>query len=385
MFQWGLPAPSAPCVRVEGLDATGHCKQARTGIIEQPRYSYRELSRFVTALFEGAGLPAERAAVMAEVFIEGDLLGFTTHGTNRVVSNLQWLESGESRVDGEPEVLADRGSVFNWDANFLPGPWVVSKALEELMVRVADRGVVAATLRRSQHIASLAAYCPKVVEAGYVVMMTCSTPAENTVNPYGGIDPVFSANPLAFAAPADDHPLLIDISLSITAGGYVARAMRENRRLPEPCLLDNEGRPTDDPTAFFTDPPGSIMPIGGMGHGYKGYALCMMSEVLSMALGGYGRADTPTGDGEANSVFIQVIDPAAFVEPHAFRREVAATRELCRQSRVSAGAPQLRVPGQRAWQRRREQLEHGVELYSSILEDIRPWAEKLGVDLPVPR
>jgi len=104
VFQWGLPAPSAPCVKTESLRITGYCKHAhhrvlqtrKDGIIEQPRYSYRELSRFVTALFEGAGLPAERAAVMAEVFIEGDLLGFTTHGTNRVVSNLQWLESGRS-------------------------------------------------------------------------------------------------------------------------------------------------------------------------------------------------------------------------------------------------------------------------------------------------
>ena len=339
---------------------------------------------FVTTLFARAGLPRERAARMAEVFIEGDLLGFTTHGTNRVASNLQWLVDGESRAEGEPAVLADHGSVFNWDANFLPGPWVVSLAIEQLMARVAERGVVAATLRRSQHIASLAAYCPKILDAGYAVFMTCSTPAEKTVNAYGGIEPVFSANPLAFAAPADDYPLLFDISLSITAGGYVSRALREGRRLPQQCLLDNQGNATDDPAACESDPPGSIMPIGGLDHGYKGYALCLLSEMLTMALGGYGRADDCAADGEANSVYIQLIDPAAFGEALAFRRQAAAIRDLCRNSRVAAGAPPVRVPGQRAWQRRSEQLAQGVDLYPSIMRDIQPWAERLGVALPIP-
>jgi len=348
------------------------------------RYSYAALAEFVAALFEQAGLAPERALRMAEVFIEGDLLGFTTHGTNRVASNIEWLLHGETRAAGAPVVLADHGSVFNWDANFLPGPWVVSSAIDQLMARVAERGLVAATLRRSQHIASLAAYCPRIVEAGYAVFMTCSTPSEKTVNAFGGIDPVFSANPVAFAAPAEGYPLLFDISLSITAGGYVARALREGESLSQQCLLDNAGNATDDPAALFTEPPGSIMPIGGLEHGYKGYALCWFSEMLSMALGGYGRADDCTGDGEANSVYVQLIDPAAFGELDAFKRQAAAIREMCQRSRVGEGAPPVRVPGERAWQRRAEQLAHGVELYPSIMRDMQPWAEKLGIPVPRP-
>jgi len=67
--------------------------------------------QFSTALFEAAGLDNERASVMASVFLEADLLGFTTHGMNRVASNLTWLAEGQSRITGEPEVLADRGLV----------------------------------------------------------------------------------------------------------------------------------------------------------------------------------------------------------------------------------------------------------------------------------
>lgn len=349
------------------------------------RYDHAQLAEFATQLFVAAGLSGERSRVLARVFLEADLLGFTTHGMNRVASNLQWLLDGDSRREGEPEVLADRGAVFNWDAGFLPGPWVVDCAVRQALARVAEHGVVTATLRRSQHIACLAAYLPRVIEAGHVAIMTCSTPAENTVSTFGGVDPLFSANPIAFCAPGDDFPLLFDISMSVTAGGYVARARREGRKLPEPCLKDARGKVTDDPAALEGPPPGSIMPIGGAAHGYKGAALSIATEVLSMALGGYGRADAGAReDGEANSVFLQVIDPAAFGDPSAFRRQLGALQALVTGSRVPEGEPPARFPGQRAWGERQRQLSDGVALYPSIMQDLAPWGERFGVTLPEP-
>jgi len=347
------------------------------------RYHYESLIQFSRSLFEAAGLAADRANVMASVFLEADLLGLTTHGMNRVASNLSWLECGQSRTSGEPEVLADRGNLFNWDANFLPGPWVVSRAIEQCIERVASRGIVCATIRRSQHIAALGAYCPRIAEAGYVALITCSSPNENSVCAHGGINPVFSANPFAFVAPGDDYPVLFDISLCITAGGYVSRAMREGKKLPGRYLKDNKGEISDDPAVFFTDPAGSIMPIGGVSHGYKGYAMTLMSEILTMALGGYGRADDSAAtDGEANSVFIQMFDPGAFGSLSDFSKQINKIKSMCEDSENRPGDDPVRVPGQRAWQRRLDQLANGVELYPTIIEDLKPWAEKLGVDMP---
>ena len=71
------------------------------------RYDHNDLQQFSTRLFVAAGLAEDRAAVMAEVFLEADLLGFTTHGMNRVAHNVRWLLSGESRSRGDPEVLVD--------------------------------------------------------------------------------------------------------------------------------------------------------------------------------------------------------------------------------------------------------------------------------------
>lgn len=347
------------------------------------RYSASDLQQFASQLFQRAGLAAERADVLAEVFLQADLMGFTTHGLNRVSSNLSWLQEGESRTEGEPQVLADRGNCFNWDAQFLPGPWVLTRAVEQALERVPEQGVVSATIRRSQHIACLAAYLPPIVEAGYVAILTCSTPAENTVSPQGSRDPLFSANPLAFAAPAGDYPLLFDISMSVTAGGYVSRAEKEGKKLPHPYVKDSEGKLSDDPAAFQNG--GSILPVGGADHGYKGAALSAMLEVLSMALGGYGRADDAqaAGDDEANSVFLQIIDPGAFGPRADFLRQMTALCGLWENCR-SDGEGEVRVPGQRAWARREQQLREGVELYPSIVPDLEAWAERLNVPMPRP-
>ncbi len=345
----------------------------------------QELHHFATELFEKAGLENRQAQSLSRIFIEADLMGFSTHGLHRVASNLAWLESGESRREGDHIVLHDSQSTFNWDADFLPGPWIMQCAINDMLGRVKDCGVVTATIRRSQHIACLAAYLPQIIEAGCLGLLTCSTPSENTVCMHGGIDPVFSANPIALGAPTDDTPLLFDMSMSVTAGGYVARANREGKLMPEACLKDNQGRITNQPDVLFTEPPGSILPIGGATHGYKGSALSILTEVLSMALGGYGRADEASKhDGESNSVFIQLINPQAFGGLEGFKRQVGVLRDLCESSNVVDGDPAVRFPGRRAWQLREQQRLNGVDLYPSILLDIQPWAEKLNVTMPKP-
>lgn len=345
------------------------------------RYDAQALKHFASALFATTGIDPSRADVMAEIFLQADLMGFTTHGLNRVATNLQWLESGASRKAGEPQVLSDRGNCFNWDADFLPGPWIVTRAIDEALSRIAEHGVVTATIRRSQHIACLAAYLPKIVEHNCVGILTCSTPAENTVAPQGSKTALFSANPLAFCAPAGEYPLLFDISMSATAGGYVARAKREGKKLPYQYLKDRDGNLSDDPAAF-TD-GGSILPVGGADHGYKGAALSAMLEVLSMSLGGYGRADDVAADDEANSVFLQIIDPNAFGANSSFLRQTAALTQLWESCEGSDGNA-VRVPGKRAWEMRREQLADGVQLYPTVEEDLRTLARKYQQRFPDP-
>jgi LDH2 family malate/lactate/ureidoglycolate dehydrogenase len=176
---------------------------------------------------------------------------------------------------------------------------------------------------------------------------------------------------------------LIDISTSSVANGWVRRWGAEGRRLPGKWLLDAGGNPTDEPAALFGNPPGAMLPLGGTELGHKGFALGLMVEVLTAGLCGTGRADKPTGGG--SPVFIQVIDPRAFAGVEALKREASWLADACRTSTPRPGFPAVRVPGDTALARRRAQLTSGVELYPTIMPDLKIWADKFGITVPTVR
>lgn len=215
-----------------------------------------------------------------------------------------------------------------------------------------------------------------------MVVVASSDPAVAGVAPFGGRKAVLTPDPIAVGIPTDGDPIVIDVSASITTNGLTDRLRREGKRFPGPWALDAEGRPTDDPAVLSADPPGTLLPAGGTDHGHKGYGLALMVEALTQGLGGFGRAEAPTGWGA--SVFVQAIDPAAFGGLDAFRRETGWTAAACRASPPVPGVDAVRLPGQRGLNRKRRALADGVALYPGIMAALAPHAARLGVTPPAP-
>src|SRR5207302_716863 len=59
---------------------------------------------------------------------------------------------------GQPTVLLRRLAAQNWDGNRLPGPWLCLRALEAATIMARECGTGTVVIRRSHHIACLAAY-----------------------------------------------------------------------------------------------------------------------------------------------------------------------------------------------------------------------------------
>lgn len=348
----------------------------------EPRYTAQSLIEMADTLLQRAGLPADRASIVAETLVEADLMGHTTHGLQLLAPYLQEIENGLMAKTGEPEVISDRGAALTWDGNYLPGPWLISHAMDTAFERIQQHPVVTIVIRRSHHLACLAAYPKRATDKGLFMLLTCSDPAFQGVAPFGGLRPMYTPNPLAAGIPTNGDPIILDISMSTTTNGMVGRLNREGKRLPHKWILDAQGNASDNPADAFTDPPGSILPLGGMELGYKGFALGILVEAMTSALGGFGRADEPTQWGA--SVFMQIIDPQAFGGLDAFTRETSWFVENSQNNPVPPGKPPVRLPGSRGLQLRAEQLEHGITLYASIMPALQTWADKFNVPLPTP-
>jgi len=160
------------------------------------------------------------------------------------------------------------------------------------------------------------------------------------------------------------------------------RLRREGKRFPGQWARDAEGRPTDDPAAVFTTPPGTLLPTGGLDHGHKGYGLALMIEALTQGLGGFGRSSAPAGLSAA--VFIQCFDPAAFGGTSEFFRETDWLVKSCRECPPAEGMDAVRLPGHRGLELKRKSLANGVSLYPGILDALSPFATDFEVTMPSP-
>jgi L-lactate dehydrogenase len=344
------------------------------------RHSAESLRAFAQALLARSGLAADRAAVVAEVLVEGDLLGHTTHGLALLAAYLDEIAKGAMRVDGEPTVLSDRPAAVLWDGLRLPGPWLTMRAADVAIERARTYGTATVVIRRSHHIACLAAYLLRATEQGFVLLVASSDANSASVAPFGGKRAVFTPDPLAIGFPTAGDPVLVDISASITTNGMSARLHKAGQRFAHRWLLDAEGTPTDDPAVLFAEPPGTILPLGGLEAGHKGYGLALLVEALTGGLAGFGRADPKQGWGA--TVFVQALDPDAFGGGEAFVRQAEFIAQQCRDNPPRPGVDAVRLPGERALALRREQLTRGVQLHESILPALQPYARRLGVAPP---
>lgn len=347
------------------------------------RFNATELVEFAAALLQRGGLEREKADAVADVLVEGDLLGHTTHGMQLLGLYLTEIERGGMTLSGSYRTVADHPAAITWDGMRLPGPWLTLRAIERAIERAGKLGTCTVVIRRSHHIACLAAYLKRVADQGFMMIVTCSDPAGTAVAPHGGARGVYTPNPLAAVWPTEGDPVMMDICQSITTNIMTRRLHAEGRKFPGLWVVDSQGRPTDDPAVMFASPPGALLPVGGLDHGHKGYALGLLVEALTGGLAGHGRADPK--EGWTATTYLQVFDPALYGGKKAFSHQMEWLAEACHATPPRPGVDRVRLPGENGLRRREAQLERGVELYPGIETDLRPWIEKFGMPFPSPR
>lgn len=348
----------------------------------QTTYAADHLIDFAHRLLLAAGLPTNKASAVANILVESDLMGHTTHGLQLLAPYLGELANGTMTCDGQPVVIADAPAALTWDGQRLPGPWLVLQAMEVATTRARTLGTCTVVIRRSHHIACLATYLKRATDAGLLMVLACSDPNTASVAPFGGLDPVFTPNPVAAGIPTTSDPVLIDISTSATTNGLTNRLHKEGGLLPAQWVMDGHGVASNNPAVLFNEPKGTILPLGGMDSGHKGYGLSLLVEALTGGLAGHGRADAREGWGA--TVYLQIMDPAAFSGLDAFKRQTGHVVDQSRASRPAHAGQPVRTPGEKGLRLAVAQRASGVSLYPGILDALQPWSERFSVPMPGP-
>ena len=336
------------------------------------------LTDFASRLLAAAGLPADKAATVARLLVLTDMMQRHTHGVALCPLYIDQLQKNLMGTNGEPVVVRDTGSTIVWDGGYLPGLWLVDRALDTAFERVTQHGVVTVAMRRSHHIACLAALVKQATDRGLVAILATSDPGGKFVAPFGGRDPVLTPNPFAIGYPGTRAPVLVDICASITTVSMARTKAAAGDRFEYPWLMDGAGQPTTDPRVLEqTTPRGSLLLLGGAEYGHKGFGLALMVEALTQGLAGHGRMDAPNRWGA--NVFLQVMDPDAFAGRNHFLAQMDFIGDACRASQPVQPDGMVRLPGDQASGNIRMAQQRGVALSETTLVNLAACAGRLGV------
>jgi hydroxycarboxylate dehydrogenase B len=337
------------------------------------------LRDLVQTIFERAGSNAAESEAVADHLIEANLMGHDSHGVIRVAPYIELLRSGKWAANRHIEIVKDAGAVVVVDGGQGIGQVIAKEAVDLGIERARAHGVAVVGVRHSGHMGRIGAWAEQAAAAGLVSLHFVNTTGFGIqVAPFGGTDRRLSVNPIALGVPRPGkEPLIHDMSTGTIAAGKIRVARNKGELLPDGAIIDNRGRPTRDPEAFFTDPPGALTTAAG----HKGYGLALFVEVLAGALtgGGSGHPGSPTADRPINNLLSILIDP----ERMAGSQVLAADLErLC--AYVTASPParpggEVLLPGEIERRTKAERLAHGIPLDPNTLAQLRGAARAVGL------
>lgn len=338
------------------------------------------LEDFVAAVFSAAGLEESDARVVARSLVGADLRGTHSHGVIRLPFLVERLVKGGANPRARMSVIQEAPATALVDGHCALGAITATHAMELAVRKARSQGIAMVTARNSDFIGTCAHYAMMALPHDMVGI--CWTNGFPGMAPWGGRSNTIGNNPLAFAAPsASDAPVVLDMALSVAAGGRVRLAAKKAERIPEGWLVDRDGAATTDPAALVDG--GALLPLG-----YKGYGLAVFGEILCGVLGGarilgeipawFSATERSVGNGHMHIA----IDIGRFIDPAAFKARIGAMAALLKATPLLPGAREILLPGERAARTEERQRREGIPIPQPVAQDLRRLAGSLQVALP---
>ncbi len=351
-----------------------------------PVIAHERLRRIYAAVAEAHGASPEEAGTFAACLVRADLRGYTRQGIAIIPYYHQLLRDGVVEFGRVPVVEREGPgfAVVNGHRNVgqVTGTMAMTRAIEKS--RTAGIGIV--TVVESGDFAMASAFALQALATDMIgLAMSNGYPI---VAPWGGREPFFCTNPIAFAVPTGQQaPLVIDMATSRYSMGQAVRAARDGARLEGASVVDASGTYGDDPAAIVIDPmaresalDGALLPAGPKGFGWM-LIVEILAGILSGAGGSYVNRDdpAPTPRSRFGNCFI-AIDVGQFLDVDRFKRDMDELITALRHVAPARGFDAVRVPGQRSAREYERRLVEGVPVRDDEWEIALALQKELGLD-----
>ena len=244
------------------------------------RFSPERIQEFAAALCEAVGFCNKDAEEIAKILVKNDMRGISSHGINNLLNYLNQAAKGAINTKASYKTVKDAGAIALIDAECGMGLLSGKTAMELAIEKAKLYGIGAVGVKNTSHSGALGYYASMCSEQKMLgIAMGTSNPIMTMV---GGKGRMIGNNPLAFAAPSPEAPILFDIAMSIMSGGKLRVLSAQGKELPCGVMLDKNGSSTTKLEEYLQG--GALIPMGN----HKGFGLALMIEILCSVLSGAG-------------------------------------------------------------------------------------------------
>jgi LDH2 family malate/lactate/ureidoglycolate dehydrogenase len=335
------------------------------------------LRAFSIRAFEKSGLSQEHAEWISDTLLQSELRGVSSHGIVRLPFYCQRLIDKGSNPDPDVRIVAQKPSMLLIDGDNGLGQIVSIKAMGMVIDRAKSQGVCFAGVRNSCHFGMTAYYTMMALKKDMIGLAGCNT--ATVMAPWGGGKSAIGNNPLSIAVPTGKpYPLVLDMAMSVVSGGKVRLEAVKGTKIPYGWILDEHGRPTDNPADMFPD--GTLLPMG-----YKGFGLAIMIEILSGILTQaaitkeiglwFDKTSTPVNLGH----FFMAFDIGAFLSVDSYKDRVDRMIDELKSSPPMEGSSGIFMPGEMEYISEQEFLKSGIPVSRGVLKTLGDFADSVGI------
>ncbi|AWW32654.1 3-dehydro-L-gulonate 2-dehydrogenase [Echinicola strongylocentroti] len=331
----------------------------------EKRVDFSELQEVLKQVLLHYQFSSERASLSARLFAQSSLDGVPSHGLNRFLSYLSYIEKGLIAPSAQPEVEAKFGGFERWNGHLGPGNLNAHAAMKGAISMAKSTGVGCVALQNTNHWMRAGNYGWQAVEAGCIGI--CFTNTKPNMPGWGGSEPKLGNNPLVVAIPRKNGPVVLDTAMSQFAYGKMAIYAKAGKEMPYDAGFDGEGNLSRSPAEIIQRE--LALPIGL----WKGAGLSLVLDMLAMLLSG-GQATFEVEEQGSESGLSQVflaLNPMNFGLDAWMDERLDEVINDFKKSGVFKEGSALRYPGEHTLHVREDNMKRGVPVDEDIWSEIK--------------
>jgi LDH2 family malate/lactate/ureidoglycolate dehydrogenase len=289
-----------------------------------------ELSDLLERVIASKYYSLEESKKITEVLMYAELSGKNTQGLLKLmgtepIQNIKPLSKPRVTEKTDLSILVDGGGAA--------GPLGAQVTLDAVLERAKSKGFAIGGLNHTfSSVGAIGFYARKLAQNDLIGIIAASSP--RAVIQWGGIDPMYGTNPIAFGFPTETHPIVFDAASSAITWYGLVRADKLGEKLPADVAIDNAGNLTTDPKAAMG---GAILPFD---RSYKGSGFAMTVELLAGVLTG---ANYVFDEGDWGTTFI-AFSPSLLMDTDEFKKRSSDLVNKVKSGRVMPGES-IHIPG----------------------------------------